>query len=120
MSKGREKEFEGQKAEPKGKTNMVRLRNNSSKASGRPVFRAKVVERSDGAHISRMIRSNPGKTAFYDGNNPGVRGLVLGFAGSKSVLPRPPVLVPADDKAREWLQEVQAEAARIAEELAEQ
>ena len=118
MSRGREKEFGDVKAAPKGKTNMVKLRNNFSKASGRPVMRAKSAQRSDGAHVSKMVPSSPGRTAMYDGDNPGVRILALGNPTGNP--PVQPALVPVNADGKEWLKEVQAEAQRIAEELAEQ
>jgi hypothetical protein len=126
MSKARAKEQQQREAvqeaaapkQAKGKTNLVRLRNNSTKESGRLISRAKRIERADGEHIARMVRSNPGKAAFYDGNNRAVQVMALG--NPKADPPVQPVLTPADDRARAWLKEVRADEERIQAELAEE
>ena len=101
----------------KGKTNRVYLRNTAPEG-GRLIIRPTHAKRDDGAHIAVPKKSSPGKCAWYDGDNRAIRIWALGNPNANP--PVLPALAPANAEAKEWLKEVQAEAARIAEELAEQ
>jgi hypothetical protein len=103
--------------EKKGKTNMVKLRNNAPEG-GRLVMRSAHSQRDDGAHIARPKKSTPGKTAWYPGDNYAVRLYALGNPTADP--PVQPYLVPVDDAGRAWLKDVKAEQARMQAELEEQ
>jgi len=106
--------------EEKGKTNMVKLRNTAgpNDPNGRLVMRSRTATRDDGKHISRPVKSNPGKTAWYNGGNRAVRLYAMG--NLDAVPPVKPMLEPVDAAGKEWLKDVFAEEARIEAELAEE